>query len=116
MTDFPLSLRAIHRETKSYDSLSLLFFPVHMIEHKGDFIMTNKPALKLRDGRLNLTVWKNTTEDDKSYFSIVLVRTYKSGEDWKESTSLNPEDLLPASRLLSEAYGRILKLRREDQQ
>ncbi|MBK6897644.1 MAG: hypothetical protein KA099_04030 [Alphaproteobacteria bacterium] len=78
--------------------------------------MTNKPALKLRDGRITLTVWKNSTDDDKSYYSIVLVRSYKSGDDWKESTSLNPEDLLPAARLLSEAYGRILKLRREDQE
>lgn len=78
--------------------------------------MTNKPALKLRDGRLKLTVWKNASEEGKSFYSSVLTRSYKEGEEWKESSSLSPEDLLPAARILSEAYGRILALRRDDQE
>lgn len=77
--------------------------------------MTNKPALKLRDGRINLVVWKNETKEGKAYYSTVLVRSFKDGDDWRESPNLNPEDLLPAARLLSEAYGRILKMRREEQ-
>ena len=68
--------------------------------------MTDKPH-KIRDGRLAVTVWENTSEEGKVFYSTTLVRSYKDGEDWKETTSLNENDLLKSARLLNKAFDHI---------
>lgn len=76
--------------------------------------MSNEPAAKLRDGLLNATVWANQTSEGKTFYSTTLTRSYKQGEEWKQSDSLNTDDLLPAARLLQRAYDEILELKQGD--
>ena len=75
--------------------------------------MSDQPAAKFRDGRLEVAVWANQTNDDepKTFYSITMERSYKDGEDWKKSTSLNGDDLLKAANLLTKAHNSILDLR-----
>ena len=76
--------------------------------------MTNQPAkptAKLRDGVLSVAVWANKSEDGKLFYSTTFARSYKDGEDWKETTSLNADDLLKVSRLLQRAYDKIVELK-----
>ena len=69
--------------------------------------MSNKPAHKIRDGLLAVTIWENE-HDGKSYYSVDLTRSYKDGDDWKESKSLSAHDLLKAANLINQAYNWIL--------
>ncbi len=71
-----------------------------------------QPVEKLRDRGLTLTLWENKTEDDKSYYSANLNKSYKDDADeWQETTNLNADDLLKAANLLQQGYNTILALR-----
>ena len=66
--------------------------------------MSNTPAHKLRRGVLQVTIWRNKGDDDRTWYSAVPSRSYKKGDDaWAESDSLNQDDLLPMAKLLDEA-------------
>ena len=71
----------------------------------------SKPQAKLKDGLLTATVWENQTEDGKIFYSTTLSRSYKKGDDWKESNSFNEDDLLGIARLAGKAYDAIKRLR-----
>ena len=70
-----------------------------------------QPTIKLRDGVLSVTVWENETEEGKTFYSTTATRSYKDGEEWKETTSFNTDDLLKVSSLLNQAYIEIVNLR-----
>lgn len=57
-----------------------------------------QPAAKFRLGNVTATVWKNG-----DYYNVVLARSYKEGEDWKETDQLNHGDLLNATKVLERA-------------
>ena len=60
---------------------------------------TRKPAHKLRDGAIEIAIWKN--ESDKGpFFSVTPSRSYKKGDEWKESDSYGQDDLLILAKLL----------------
>jgi len=72
--------------------------------------MSNKPIDTFRDGFLKATIWKNTN-DKGDFYSVDLSRTYKDGEDLKDTHSFNSGDLLKVARLAGKAYDRIAELR-----
>jgi hypothetical protein len=57
-----------------------------------------QPAAKFRLGYVTATVWKND-----QFFSTVLSKSYKDGEDWKETDQLGSGDLMNAVRVLQRA-------------
>jgi hypothetical protein len=59
---------------------------------------TSQPAAKLRLGYVTATVWKN---DD--FFNTVLSKSYRDGEEWKDTDQLGTGDLLNAAKLLGRA-------------
>ena len=61
----------------------------------------NQPAAKFRLGYVTATVWKNG-----DYHSTVISRSYKDGDDWKDTDQLASGDLMNAVRVLqrSEEY------------
>ena len=63
----------------------------------------NKPAAKFRVGFVTATVWKNDSEGGNSFYSTVLSRSYKDGDDWKNTDNLNQGDLLNAAKVLERA-------------
>ena len=65
--------------------------------------MSNTPATKFRDGTLQVTVWRNTG-DKGTYYSVNPSRSYRQGDDaWKETDSLNADDLLAMGVLAAAA-------------
>jgi hypothetical protein len=61
-----------------------------------------KPAHKLRKGALTVTIWKN--DGDKGpWYSVTPSRSFKQGEEWKESDSFGDDDLLALAKLLDQA-------------
>ena len=72
------------------------------------------PVHKIRDGVLQVTIWKNTGERG-SYYTVNPTRSYKASDDaWKETDSLGQDDLLPMAELLREAYAWIKVQKRAD--
>lgn len=72
--------------------------------------MTNKPVIEIRDGAIKVTVWPNDSEKG-TFYSVELVRSYKDGENWKESRSLSGGDVLRGANLLTLAHNEILHLK-----
>ena len=72
----------------------------------------NDPVKKFRIGYITATVWKNETEEGRSYFSTSIVRSYrdKDTEAWKETNSYSHDDLLNVARLAERAEAFIAKL------
>jgi hypothetical protein len=83
----------------------------------------SKPAHKIRNGVLQVTIWRNNGEKGP-WYSVIPTRSYKQGDDmWKETDSLGSEDLLAMAKLLDLADTWIMhqkqadaKARKESQQ
>lgn len=73
------------------------------------------PAIKFRDGTLQVTVWRNTSTEGKTYYTVNPTRSYKQGDDeWRETPQLGQDDLLPMAELLREAYRWIREQKKAD--
>jgi hypothetical protein len=58
----------------------------------------SKPVKKFRVGNVTVAVWKN---DD--FHSVTLQKSYKDGEEWKNTDSLSSGDILNAMKALERA-------------
>jgi hypothetical protein len=75
----------------------------------------SQPAHKLRDGCLQAVIWRNTSTSGQTYYTVNPQRSYKNGDDtWRETDSLNADDLLAMAELLREAYAWIKTQKRAD--
>jgi hypothetical protein len=76
--------------------------------------MSQQPAHKVRFGNLHVTIWRNVSEKG-AWYSAVPSRSYKNGDEtWKESDSLNSDDLLIMAELLRQAFSWIAKQMQAD--
>jgi hypothetical protein len=74
----------------------------------------SQPAHKLRDGALQVTIWRNHGENG-NWYSVIPSRSYKKGDDaWKQTDSLGFDDLLAMSKLLSQAHSWIVEAKKAD--
>ena len=77
--------------------------------------MSNTPTHKLRDGCLQVVVWRNTGTSGQAYYTFNPTRSYRSGDDtWKETDSLGGDDLLAMAELLREAHAWARNQKRAD--
>ena len=58
----------------------------------------NQPAAKFRIGYVTATVWQNDR-----FYNVVLSRSYKDGDDFKETDQLGHVDLMNAVQVLKRA-------------
>jgi hypothetical protein len=73
----------------------------------------SKPTHKIRNGTLQVTIWRNSGEKG-SWYSVTSSRGYKQGDDWKETDSLNFDDLLAMAKLLDLAHTWIVSQQQAD--
>jgi hypothetical protein len=74
----------------------------------------SKPAHKLRNGVLQVTIWRNSGEKG-SWYSVTSSRSYKQDDDaWRETDSLNFDDLLSMAKLLDQAHTWIAQQQQAD--
>jgi hypothetical protein len=62
-----------------------------------------KPVHKLKDGAIELAVWLNEAEKGP-FYTVTHRRSYKKGDEWKESDSYGKDDLLALAKLLDLAH------------
>jgi hypothetical protein len=65
-----------------------------------------KPAHKIQHRGIAVAIWKNDGKNGP-FYSVTLSRRYKQGEQWKESSSYDEDDLLLLTELLAEAHSWI---------
>ena len=76
--------------------------------------MSQQPAIKFRDGFLQVVVWRNTGEKG-AFYTLNIQRSYKRQDDsWGETDSLGQDDALAMAELLREAYAWIKHQKRAD--
>ena len=68
---------------------------------------TQKPAHKVRLGKLVASIWANQTEDNEVWFSVTVERRFKSNGEWKSSASFGRDDLPVAAKAMDMAYAWI---------
>lgn len=73
----------------------------------------SQPAHKIRDGALQVTIWRNIGEKG-SWYSVIPSRGYKKGDAWNETESLGFDDLLPMGKLLDLAHSWIIDAKKAD--
>jgi hypothetical protein len=82
---------------------------------KKETIIMSQPAHKIRSGVLQVTIWRNSG-DKGNWYSVVPARSYKQGDDtWKETDSLNLDDLLTMAKLLDLAHTWMMHQQQADQ-
>ena len=73
----------------------------------------SQPAHKFRTGSLQVTIWRNPTENG-TFYNVVPSRGYKQDDSWKETDSLGFDDLLTMGKLLDQAHTWIVQQQQAD--
>lgn len=53
----------------------------------------NRPIKTFRVGNIKAAIWENRGDSDRTYHSVALTRSYKEGEEWRESSVFGRDDL-----------------------
>ena len=79
---------------------------------------SNEPVARIKDGLLQIAIWKNETEKGRPFYSIsALERSYKDEKgDYHVTNSLSGTQLLQAARIYGLAYDQIRELEEADYQ
>ena len=78
----------------------------------------NEPVARIKDGLLQIAIWKNESEKGRPFYSTSAVqRSYKDDAgNYRETQSLSGTQLLQAGRLYALAYNRVRELEEADYQ
>ena len=73
----------------------------------------NKPVKTIRLGAIEASIWENPGTDGRPNHSVTFKRSYKDGEDWKDSDSYWADHLPLLAKAADMAHTAILtELRR----
>jgi hypothetical protein len=79
-----------------------------------EIIMSNSPAHKIRNGVLQVVIWRNSGEKG-TYYSVTPMRSYKAGDEtWKEVNSYGQDDVLTMAKLFDLADTWIMHAKQAD--
>ena len=53
----------------------------------------NEPVCKFRLSRISVAVWENVSGDGATWYRVSITRCWKDGDEWRETTSFDSEDL-----------------------
>jgi len=70
-----------------------------------------RPIHSIPAGGIEVSIWENQGQKG-TFYTITLRRSYKQGDEWKETGSYGEDDLLRLSKLIDEADGWIVAHRR----
>ena len=63
----------------------------------------NRPVHEIRLGRIKAAIWENDTKNGTRH-NVSIVRIYKDGEQWKDSTSFGRDDLPLVAKIADQAH------------
>ena len=62
-----------------------------------------KPAMEIRRGLIKVRIWQRRSENGVRY-SLSVVRLFRNGDQWKESTRLGRDDIPLVRLVLDDAH------------
>ena len=63
-----------------------------------------KPALEIRRGLIKVRIWQRRSKNNGVRYSLTVVRLFRNGDQWKESTRLGRDDIRLVRLVLDEAH------------
>ena len=63
----------------------------------------SEPALEIRRGLIKVRIWQRKSKNGVRY-SLSVVRLFRNGDQWKESTRLGRDDIPLVRLVLDEAH------------
>ncbi len=66
-----------------------------------------KPIHEIRLSRIRASIWANGGEGQRTWYSVVVSRSFRDGDVWKETTSFNRDDLPIVAKAAEMAYAWI---------
>lgn len=67
--------------------------------------MANAPIERFAVGNgIRASIWKNESKNNGSWMNVSITRTYRDGEDYKDTTSFRREDLLFVAKAAELAF------------
>ena len=79
--------------------------------------VANLPVHTIRYGALRAAIWKRELDlgnNSRPMYSVTFTRSYKDGNDWKDSSSFGPDDLLTLAKIADDAHTFIHQNRLKD--
>ena len=73
----------------------------------------NQPIHSIRHRRLKAAIWQNRTEAG-IFHNVTVTRSYKEGEEWRETQSFGYDDLPIVAKLLLDCHTFITQRRAND--
>lgn len=72
----------------------------------------NKPT-NIKIGAVQVAIWTNTSKKGNTFQTAQLTRSYKDGDEWKQTNNLNANDIPKAILALNKAYEHIVTTKNE---
>ena len=66
-----------------------------------------KPFHRIPLGNIVAAIWKNETKDGRFWFNVTVSRSYKDGDEWKDTSTFRRDDLPIVAKALDMAYAWI---------
>jgi len=84
---------------------------------------SSRPVHTVRYGGIKAAIWRNVVDNgsaSRAMYNVTLTRSYRDGDEWKESGSLGYDELLIAAKALDDCHtfihDRILQERQEQRE
>jgi len=66
--------------------------------------LRNPPEHKIRAGNVEVAIWRNVIPEGKSYYTFSINKSFKKGEEWRNTQTLSKNDLPKAILALQKAF------------
>jgi hypothetical protein len=73
------------------------------------------PVEKIKYGGITLDIWENEGPNNSKFYTFTIQRSYKQGNDWKNTTSLRQQDLPKVILALQKAYEQSMSSEQDEQ-
>jgi hypothetical protein len=67
----------------------------------------DRPVHEIRLARIRASIWANRNDRQDTWYSVSIVRVYRDGETWKDTTSFGRDDLPLVAKAAEMAYAWI---------
>lgn len=72
--------------------------------------MPNKPVKRfVVGGGVCASIWENPSKNNGTWYSVTVTRSYRDGDEYKDTTSFRRDDLLFVAKAASIAFDWCLK-------
>lgn len=78
---------------------------------------TNKPVHTVRYGNVRAAIWRNVVDlgsNSRPMYGVTFSRSYKDGNDWKDTSGFGLDDLLLLAKAANDAHTWIAGQRTRD--